>query len=180
MILLSFELCISAEKKRNDYKIVFAIEDLVFTKHSFMGWSCFNVSYTLLRLQEVWTICRIFKRSVSHRKYTPDWREIASNRTSTATPSPQIICSMGLGSNIHETYIAFGSPLVQSCDEKPGFSGMNGRNQWHAEQLSIAQPSSMASSSSFSSCPENNDFFTRANWDELKSVVEFAFDPFSV
>lgn len=129
---------------------------------------------------EVWTICRIFKRSVSHRKYTPDWREIASNRTSTATPSPQIICSMGLGSNIHETCIAFGSPLVQSCDEKPGFSGMNGRNQWHAEQLSIAQPSSMASSSSFSSCPENNDFFTRANWDELKSVVEFAFDPFSV
>ncbi|KAL4280132.1 hypothetical protein GQ457_03G024990 [Hibiscus cannabinus] len=111
---------------------------------------------------EVWTICRIFKRNASQRKYTPDWREIAANRSSTATPSARI---QSVGSNIHDNYIAFGS--------KPD---INGRNQWHAEQLA----SSMASSSSFPTCPQSNDFFTHANWDELKSVVEFASDPFSL
>ncbi|KAK8579334.1 hypothetical protein V6N12_069660 [Hibiscus sabdariffa] len=119
---------------------------------------------------EVWTICRIFKRNASQRKYTPDWREIAANRSSTATPSARI---QSVGSNIHENYIAFGS--------KPVFEGnINGRNQWHAEQLRLAQVSSMASASSFPTRPENNDFFTHANWDELKSVVEFASDPFSL
>ncbi|KAK8647757.1 hypothetical protein V6N13_121484 [Hibiscus sabdariffa] len=126
---------------------------------------------------EVWTICRIFKRNASQRKYTPDWREIAAKRSSTATASAQIC---GMGSNIHENYIAFGSPVVRNCDEKPVFGAINGRNQWHAEQLSLAQASSMALPSSYPNCPENNDFFTHANWDELKSVVEFAFDPFSL
>ena len=135
--------------------------------------SMFN---TVLGLQEVWTICRIFKRNVSHRKYTPDWREIAATRPSTGTPNSQT-CSVE--SNSHENYINFGSPIVQNYDEKPTVNHINGRKQWHAEQWSsIAQPSQMASSSSFSNCPENNDFFTHANWDELKSVAEFALDPF--
>ncbi|XWS10271.1 hypothetical protein CRYUN_Cryun39dG0061300 [Craigia yunnanensis] len=125
---------------------------------------------------EVWTICRIFKRNVSHRKYTPDWREIAAKRPSTGTPSSQ---TCNGESNSHEKYSTFGSPIVQNYDEKPNVNHINGRSQWHAEQLSnTAQPSSMASSSSFSNCQENDDFFTHANWDELKSVVEFALDPF--
>ena len=82
-------------------------------------------------------------------------------------------------SNSHENYITFGgSSVVQNYNEEtPVVNHMNGRSQWqwHADRLSsVAQiPSSMASSSSFSNCPEN-DFFTDANWDELKSVVEFA------
>lgn len=59
---------------------------------------------------------------------------------------------------------------------------INGKkqSQWHVtdrmSSAAMAQiPSSMAaSSSSFS----NDDFFTEANWDELKSVVEFALEPF--
>ncbi|XVE52896.1 hypothetical protein DITRI_Ditri02bG0161000 [Diplodiscus trichospermus] len=127
---------------------------------------------------EVWTICRIFKRNVSHRKYTQDWRELAAKRPSTAgKPSSQTFC--GVESRSQEKYISFGSPTVQNYDEKPWVNHINGRSQWHAEHLSfIAQPSSMASSSSFSNCPENDDFFTHANWDEIKSVVELAFDPF--
>ncbi|XP_022751599.1 transcription factor JUNGBRUNNEN 1-like [Durio zibethinus] len=126
---------------------------------------------------EVWTICRIFKRNVSHKKYTPNWRELAAKRPSTGTPSSQ---NCSVESNSHENYITFGSQIVQNYDEKPFVNHMmNGsRSQWHAEQSwSIAQPSSMASSSSFSNGREN-DFFTHANWDELKSVVEFALDPF--
>ncbi|XVF18301.1 hypothetical protein REPUB_Repub11eG0009500 [Reevesia pubescens] len=128
---------------------------------------------------EVWTICRIFKRNVTLRKYTPDWRELAAKRSSTAIPSSQT-CSME--SNSHENFITFGSSInVENYDEKPVVNYINGRSQWHAKQLSssiAAQPSSMASSSSFSNYQENNDFFTHANWDELKSVVEFDLDPF--
>ncbi|XVF79359.1 hypothetical protein PTKIN_Ptkin14bG0215600 [Pterospermum kingtungense] len=141
-----------------------------------------NVSYpksTTAPEAEVWTICRIFKRNVSHRKYTADWRELAAKRPSTGTPSSQT-CSVE--SDTHENYITFSSPIVQNYNEKPVVDHVNGRILWHPEQWSssIAQPSSMASSSSFSNCPENNDFFTHANWDEIKSAVEFALDPFQM
>ncbi|OMO65730.1 hypothetical protein CCACVL1_21409 [Corchorus capsularis] len=135
----------------------------------------------VVEFEEVWTICRIFKRNVSQRKYTPDWRELAAGkRPSVATATSQT-CSVE--SNSHENYISFGSTrsIVQNnnyYDEKPVINNhMNGSSQWHADQLSttIAQPSSMASSSSFSNQPEN-DFFAHADWDELKSVVEFALD----
>ncbi|XP_022718086.1 transcription factor JUNGBRUNNEN 1-like [Durio zibethinus] len=138
--------------------------------------TCLSNPKSIAQEAEVWTICRIFKRNVSHRKYSADWREVPAKRPSTATPSSQT-CSVE--SNNHENYITFGSPNVQNYDQKPFVNPINGRSQWHGEQLSsIAQPSSMASSSSFSNCPDN-DFFTHANWDELKSVVDFAYlDPF--
>ncbi|KAH1063734.1 hypothetical protein J1N35_028721 [Gossypium stocksii] len=67
--------------------------------------------------------------------------------------------------------------------EQQGVNQINGirqlyRNVAAAEQLnSIAQPPLFASSSSFSN--QESDFFTVANWDELRSVVEFAdIDPF--
>ncbi|GMJ05387.1 hypothetical protein like AT3G12910 [Hibiscus trionum] len=136
---------------------------------------------------EVWTICRIFKRNSSLKKYRPDWRQLAAKKASIATQISSQTCSME--SNSHGNYISFGSPMVGDyCnDEKPKPSVhenhmINGRSQWHnniADRMSaVAQiPSSMASFSSFSDRPEN-DFFTDANWDELKSVVEFALEPF--
>ncbi|CAL1409422.1 unnamed protein product [Linum trigynum] len=36
---------------------------------------------------EVWTICRIFKRSSSNRKYTPDWRELSTSSKRPAATS---------------------------------------------------------------------------------------------
>ncbi|XVE63231.1 hypothetical protein DITRI_Ditri07aG0003200 [Diplodiscus trichospermus] len=137
-----------------------------------------NHSNTTAQEAEVWTICRIFKRTASHRKYTPDWRELAAKRPSNGKPSSQS-CNAESDSS-HENYITFGSEIVQNYDTKPVVNHMinASRSHGHAEQVSsIAQPSSMASSSSFSNFPEN-DFFTHANWDELRSVVELAFDPF--
>ncbi|XP_024019149.1 transcription factor JUNGBRUNNEN 1 isoform X2 [Morus notabilis] len=29
---------------------------------------------------EIWTLCRIFKRNMSYRRYTPDWRELSTKR----------------------------------------------------------------------------------------------------
>ncbi|GAV64117.1 NAM domain-containing protein [Cephalotus follicularis] len=115
---------------------------------------------------EVWTICRIFKRNTSHRKYTPDWRELAAKRQPNDTSSKT--CSME--SNNREAYIDFGAALHRD-DKKPTINPIN------VEQLSsITQPDpSMASSSSFSNL-DGNELFTYANWDELRSVVESAFD----
>ncbi|GMJ09993.1 hypothetical protein like AT3G12910 [Hibiscus trionum] len=132
---------------------------------------------------EVWTICRIFKRNSSLKKFRPDWRHLGSKKASIATQMSSQTCSVE--SNSHGNYISFGSPMVEDYhnDEKPSMHvnhTINGRSQWQiADRISaVAQiPSSMASSSSFSNCPEN-DFFTDVNWDELKSVVEFALEPF--
>ncbi|KAE8680069.1 putative NAC domain-containing protein 94 [Hibiscus syriacus] len=121
---------------------------------------------------EVWTICRIFKRNSSLRKIRPDWRQLEAKKGSNATQISSQTCSVV--SNSHGNYISFGSPMEED------YHVINGRSQWQiADKMSaVAQiPSSMASSSNFSICTEN-DFFTDANWDELKSVVEYALEPF--
>ncbi|KAK8698365.1 hypothetical protein V6N13_114487 [Hibiscus sabdariffa] len=130
---------------------------------------------------EVWTICRIFKRNVNGRRNTPNWGRTDAKRSSTSNgngmPSYQS-CNVEY-SGSHEIYISFGSQIVEDYeDEKAAAMVDNMMNngscprQWHGEQ-SMAS----SSSSSFSNCPEN-DFFTNANWDELKSVVELDLDPF--
>ncbi|XP_065858962.1 transcription factor JUNGBRUNNEN 1 [Euphorbia lathyris] len=143
---------------------------------------------------EVWTLCRIFKRNVSHRKYTPDWREISNKRqqqqtvTATATTvnmdtSSNTTCSVD--SNItRENYLNFGNPTTmihQYSDNKPLLNQMVIMNQKKV-QLQFQQQEqlpSMAASSSNISSPYGNEFFTYNgdDWDELRSVVEFALDP---
>ncbi|PPS11222.1 hypothetical protein GOBAR_AA09417 [Gossypium barbadense] len=140
---------------------------------------------------EVWTICRIFKRNSSLKKHKQDWRQVTAKRASLTTAPTSQTCSVESKSNVQGKYITFGSPFIvdyhhHNDEEKPSMlvnhhniSGKN-QSQWHVtdriSSAAMAQiPSSMAaSSSSFS----NDDFFTEANWDELKSVVEFALEPF--
>ncbi|XP_040985744.1 transcription factor JUNGBRUNNEN 1-like isoform X2 [Juglans microcarpa x Juglans regia] len=43
---------------------------------------------------EIWTLCRIFERNVSHRKYTPDWRALSAKRHDTANYSSSEACSL--------------------------------------------------------------------------------------
>ncbi len=128
-----------------------------------------------MKSQEVWTLCRIFKRNVSHRKYTPDWREISNKRQPVAIDISSKTCSVD--SNSRENYLSFGAPHIQYSDKKPVINHVNERKQLHADQLSsITQPPSMASSSNISS-PYENEVFAYGDWDELRSVVEFAFGP---
>ncbi|KAK4594596.1 hypothetical protein RGQ29_018325 [Quercus rubra] len=147
---------------------------------------------------EIWTLCRIFKRNLSHRKYTPDWRELSTKRHHAGTSSKA--CS-GESSNNRESYINFGAPFIFQNENNNEIKTVNHINnesdQLHVGQLSssiaqppsssfIAQPPSSSSTtklpSSFSSfpinpVPEANEFFAYENWDELRSVVEFAYDP---
>ncbi|PPS20304.1 hypothetical protein GOBAR_AA00288 [Gossypium barbadense] len=121
----------------------------------------------------------------SHRKYREDWREIAAKHKSIAKTRRCPTISLE-SKNGHENYIKFGAPIIhQHYDEEKqqGVNQINGirqlyRNVAAAEQLNrIAQHPLFASSSSFSN--QESYFFTDANWDELRSVVEFAdIDPF--
>ncbi|XP_031278806.1 transcription factor JUNGBRUNNEN 1-like [Pistacia vera] len=147
---------------------------------------------TILQEAEVWTICRIFKRNMSYRKYTPDWRD-----SSSSAKRHSILASTSktytIDSNNQESYISFEAPIVHHhhhhhhqtnkpmkplVDHHINYE----RNQQYiaAEQLSntiINSPLSMASSSisSFQN-PYGSELLTYENWDELRSVVEFAFD----
>ncbi|OMO53428.1 No apical meristem (NAM) protein [Corchorus olitorius] len=135
---------------------------------------------------EVWTICRIFKRNVSHKKY------IMPNSSNYKTSSQS--------KNDDEIYISFGAPILQHHDDEKQVIvnheiniGTMRSQYWHAagtaDQMSpIARPQPTThqppligpSSSSFSSNPEN-DFLTYANWEELRSVVEYSLhDPFDL
>ncbi|MBA0692788.1 hypothetical protein Goari_010323 [Gossypium aridum] len=121
----------------------------------------------------------------SHRKYREDWREIAAKHKSIAKTRRCPTFSLE-SNNGHENYIKFGAPIIHQHYDEEEQQGVNQiigirqlyRNVTAAEQLnSIAQPPLFASSSSFSN--QESDFFTDANWDELRSVVEFAdIDPF--
>ncbi|KAK5833847.1 hypothetical protein PVK06_017710 [Gossypium arboreum] len=121
----------------------------------------------------------------SHRKYREDWREIAAKHKSIAKTRRCPTISLE-SKNGHENYIKFGAPIIhQHYDEEKqqGVNQINGirqlyRNVAAPEQLNrIAQHPLFASSSSFSN--QESYFFIDANWDELRSVVEFAdIDPF--
>ncbi|WCJ37028.1 NAC domain containing protein 42 [Euphorbia peplus] len=137
---------------------------------------------------EVWTLCRIFKRNVSHRKYTPDWRELSNKRQQTATTK---IMNMDTSSNTcsvdsnitRENYLNFSTPTmnIQYSENKPLLNQMVIMNNERQVQLQFQQQQelqSMAASSSNISSPYGNEFFSyNGDWDELRSVVEFALDP---
>ncbi|KAL6998957.1 hypothetical protein U1Q18_000124 [Sarracenia purpurea var. burkii] len=128
---------------------------------------------------EVWTLCRIFKRNLSHRKCTPDWREVSAKRNPMDASSKT--CSVE--SDSHESYIDFRSaPAGTRHNEKKNVVNHAGEtNQMLRGQFSSAsQAPSAGSYSNFFSPDVNDQFIKYGDWDELGSVVEFAADPFLV
>ncbi|XP_010272267.1 PREDICTED: transcription factor JUNGBRUNNEN 1-like [Nelumbo nucifera] len=124
---------------------------------------------------EIWTLCRIFKRIVSYRKYTPDWRATPSSKQS-PTDSCSQTCS--LESDNIDNYKNFGAhQVVQEIEKKPAFNHIDEMNQLLPNHLNpIAQ---LPSATLYSSFPNTNsyEFIREGNWDELSSVVELALDP---
>jgi len=115
---------------------------------------------------------------VSYRKYTPDWRQLSTKCQQPPIDTSSKICSPAESNYKQESYVSFGAPLIHHYDNKPPGSHAIERKPLHLDQLShIAQPPSMASSSNMSS-PYIHEMFTHGDWDELRSVVECAFDPF--
>ncbi|KAL7248871.1 hypothetical protein ACSBR1_011119 [Camellia fascicularis] len=142
---------------------------------------------TIPQEAEVWTLCRIFKRNVSYRKCIPDWRELSAKRN----PASSKACSTTVDeSDSTEDYISFGgAPQGIRQNEKKQFINdhVDETNLMVVDQLSYvsqsqvqAQASSTttASYSSFLSPDAANNFVKYEDWDELRSVVEFAVDPY--
>ncbi|KAK6934808.1 NAC domain [Dillenia turbinata] len=127
---------------------------------------------------EIWTLCRIFKRKASYRNYTRDWREVSNKSPPSITNTSSKTCS--LDSECKECYISFEAPMMNQISEKKFVaSHVNERNQALASHLSSMVQASTpfaVSSSSFVN-PQINELLSY-NWDELRSVVESAVDPF--
>ncbi|XP_010487019.1 PREDICTED: transcription factor JUNGBRUNNEN 1 [Camelina sativa] len=124
---------------------------------------------------EVWTLCRIFKRNVSSRKYTSDWRELANGKR----VKPQ-------QSNYQEAYINFGdnessssTNVIKGSYERSAFQlhQTHHQHQHHQDQPIPMNTTQVDSLQQFSN--DNIDYESYENWDELRSVVEFAFPPSS-
>ncbi|XXG65794.1 hypothetical protein AAC387_Pa05g3415 [Persea americana] len=122
---------------------------------------------------EVWTICRIFKRTVSYKKYTPGWSDSSSIKRH-PTDANSKSCSFESDDGEKNQY--FGTSSIQQTEKKP-FITVNEDKQLLSDQYNpIAQAPSTALCSSFPST-NSNDFFRQGNWDELGAIVEVALDP---
>ncbi|KAK7401653.1 hypothetical protein VNO78_13299 [Psophocarpus tetragonolobus] len=128
---------------------------------------------------EIWTLCRIFKRNVTHRKHTPDLKQLSAKRHSIHDKNSRTN-NVDFHSNNQEAYINFGDHYQN--DQKPviNYTNSDERNQFHVNQLytPVAQQPQLitAPPSNLWSNQVGNDFFSFDNWDELGSVVKFAVD----
>ncbi|KAJ4975448.1 hypothetical protein NE237_000554 [Protea cynaroides] len=125
---------------------------------------------------EIWTLCRIFKRNVTYKKYTADWRGTSIIKQSPIDSNSQTCSSE---SDNREKRKSYGATVTQQNEKKPLIvNHIDDRNQLFSTQLnSITQAPLTTLHSSFPNGNYGNDLFREAHWDELASIVEFAIDP---
>ncbi|OMO65913.1 No apical meristem (NAM) protein [Corchorus olitorius] len=122
---------------------------------------------------EVWTLCRIFKRDVSHKKYASEWLNnkkninILSKQNSNASCS-SITCSLESDDDIKIKN--FGVFDETEIERKIVNDHLLGRNQFLAAGTTTHQ---VPSYFSFSSNPNGDEFFGQQNWDELRPMVDY-------
>ncbi|XP_030462836.2 transcription factor JUNGBRUNNEN 1-like [Syzygium oleosum] len=129
---------------------------------------------------EVWTLCRIFKRIPSHRKYTPNLQE--HNTTLKQNPTDSSSKTNSFESESAEQCVSFGDSAVVTHNEtKPVIMDrFDDRNYLLFTQLnSISQAPFAAPAYSGFWNLNGEDLLMHGNcWDELRSVVErVAIDP---
>ncbi|CAN6707785.1 unnamed protein product [Malus baccata var. baccata] len=128
---------------------------------------------------EVWTLCRIFKRIPSYKKYTPDCQESTTKQNPTDSSSKT--CSFESGSYCSELHFGLEDSVIQRI-ERPKPVQVDEANQWlvaAGELDSISYPTPFATTYSSLTNLSDGDFFTNGNWDELRPVVQLAVDPSS-
>ncbi|CAN6571275.1 unnamed protein product [Malus baccata var. baccata] len=128
---------------------------------------------------EVWTLCRIFKRIPSYKKYTPDCKESTTKQNPTDSSSKT--CSFESGSYCSELHFGLEDSVIQRI-ERPKPVQVDEANQWlvaAGELDSISYPTPFATTYSSLTNLSDGDFFTNGNWDELRPVVQLAVDPSS-
>ncbi|GMP71476.1 hypothetical protein CsSME_00029855 [Camellia sinensis var. sinensis] len=103
---------------------------------------------------EVWTICRVFTRSVSYRKYESDWRETPLKKSSMKCSIPKPCTSSKLD-------VSYKSRSIENSKEKQR------NNQLVAGHLNFSNPN-------------GNSISKDGNWDELQPILDFALHPHMV
>lgn len=127
----------------------------------------------------MWTLCRIFKRIPSYKKYTPNLKDSAPpvtrpNQTDSSSPK-----SCSLESDSGKPYLTFtDSVAIQQNERKAVVGQVDERNHFFAGHLDHAAQAPTTLSYSWSQNVE--DLFANENWDDLRSVVQFATDPSKV
>lgn len=139
--------------------------------------------------QEVWTLCRIFKRVPSPRKHLPDPKPdttTTSVKHSNPADSPSKAGSSFESEHSSEQYTSFGDSAVGLSREPTILPAMDGstlvddRNfsfpECYLNSTAHQQPPPLGDHPGF--CfwnPNSDELMTyRDNWDELGSVVERA------
>ncbi|KAL6328921.1 hypothetical protein AAG906_007211 [Vitis piasezkii] len=123
---------------------------------------------------EVWTLCRIFKRSPTYRKYTPEGKGSISNKQVAADSSSKT-CS--LESDNNDKYLSFENSTTRTKNRTVVDSSIDERSQLVVGQMSSFVSPYSGPYSSFWNPNGDDQFFTSGNWDELRSIVESAIDP---
>ncbi|KAI3810109.1 hypothetical protein L1987_19718 [Smallanthus sonchifolius] len=122
---------------------------------------------------EVWTLCRILKRSPCYKKTLPEWKEVSTRK------SPAVVeTSSGDSDYDRQSYISFQTPVI--ADNKPFAHNHHHQHRYGTNQLILGQvtstvtsepPSTAASCSSFSGL-DVNELIKHGDWDDLRSVVD--------
>lgn len=126
--------------------------------------------------QEVWTLCRIFKRVQSHKKYPTEIK--GSNIINQNRQVNSSLKTSSFGSYCTEQCISFcESPVQQIPETKPIINHIDERNYFLLGHLnSTAQAPFPVSYSSFWNL-NGEDPLTYGNWDELRPMVDQAITP---
>ncbi|KAJ9147130.1 hypothetical protein P3X46_029325 [Hevea brasiliensis] len=127
---------------------------------------------TVAQQAEVWTLCRIFKRIPSCKRYTPvDWKQTKKKPNSSDISTSKTFSGFeSENSSDQKQVMSFGEclPLVQPDQRTNLFLGQL-NSITHQASFLAAHPNSWN--------PNADDFFANGNWDELRTVVEQAVDP---
>ncbi|RDY06607.1 Transcription factor JUNGBRUNNEN 1, partial [Mucuna pruriens] len=127
---------------------------------------------------EVWTLCRIFKRTPSFKKYSPNLKD----STSVTKPNPVNSNKCTLDSENCKPYLICRDPLaMQQIERKPVIGPVDEKKHLFLGQFGPI-PHLQAPSTPYPNIWNQNveDYaFANENWDELRSMVQFAIDPSS-
>ncbi|XP_008806688.1 transcription factor JUNGBRUNNEN 1-like isoform X1 [Phoenix dactylifera] len=122
---------------------------------------------------EIWTICRIFKRNISCRKYPQDMKASTSKQMPTDSGSK----TSSFESDTGDEYKCFGSSSIPQGEMKLIPSYYEEKNQLLAGQWNSAAQAPLATLHPNIPNMSTIEFFKDSNWDELGRIMEFMPDP---
>lgn len=127
-------------------------------------------------VQEVWTLCRIFKREVPCKKFpSEDLRKYFSSKQSFIDSSSNTSFST---SDVHgHRYESFGVSADNMIERKAVNDNFYESNQLFASQLRFTNQAPFMASYLSLSNQNGDELFRDGNWDELMPMVEFALKP---